>query len=71
MKHYIYEFVYLKGIDMNNLIGKKVIIIDNLEDHTDYVGQPLTIQSVEKDNYITVSDGESVWVAGLEETEFV
>lgn len=54
---------------MEDLIGKKVRIIDNLEDHLEYKNQELTIKTVEENSYITVNEGN--WYIGLEEVEFL
>jgi hypothetical protein len=48
-------------------IGDKFKIILNLEDHIGYVGQELTIKTIEPNNYVTVNEGN--WYIGMEETD--
>ena len=45
---------------MNNLIpiGTKVMIIDNLDEHTDYIeGSELTIKGYDEDGYYIMDSG--------------
>lgn len=51
------------------MVGKKVRIVENLDDHVGYKGEVLTVKTVEIDSYITVEEGD--WYIGLEEVEFI
>lgn len=51
-------------------IGRVIKIIDNLEDHTEYKGEDLTVISVEDNDYLVVENSKgNRWYAGIEETD--
>lgn len=54
---------------MDNLIGMKIKVVSNLEDHENYKGQELEITESLGDDYYIATDGVSEWQVGLEETD--
>lgn len=55
--------------ETTNIIGKKVIIIENLSDHIGYKGQELEIIKELENSYILVTDGITEREIGIEETD--
>lgn len=53
---------------MKTMLGKKLLILHNLEDHTGYKGQEVEIIELLENEYYTVTDGFSKWCVGIEET---
>lgn len=50
-------------------IGRVIKIIDNLVDHIGYIGEDVTVISVEDNDYLVVeNDKGNRWFAGIEET---
>lgn len=50
------------------MIGTKIIILNNLDDHIGYKGQEVEIIEELENDYYTVTDGLSKWCVGIEET---
>lgn len=60
-----------KPILNSPLIGKKCKIVENIDDHVEYQGQELEIIEELPNSYITVTDGVTIWHAGIEETDLL
>jgi len=52
-----------------NTTNKVYVITENVEDHTGYNGQPVTISQIHEDGYVDVTDGFDTWYCGVEEIQ--
>ena len=55
--------------EYENIVGKKLRIICNLECHIGYLGQELTVLEEFENQYINVTDGVTERIVGVEETD--